>query len=317
MMKTKQVLLISLALFMPCVLSAQQEKAQRIIDELINTYEKQHVGVKDMKTVQDNAVIYEKWVKKDGETIYKWRKEEEIDGQRVVSLFDGETYYTINPLTGAVEEKDDRNINPLHFYEYLKTIGYTYAGKTDVDGKSCHVIKAEDVPLDKLAQMTAPESAKKQSQQQSGEQEILMDMQIFVDGNDWVVPKIVTEIDGSEMGDDMSEMVSKVRSEVRNTDFREVEGMLIAHKIIQTTQMKMTPKGQQQSAQMKEAMQSMKEEMADMPPEQKAMMESRMKARMGKGMQMMTGEKTETIKVVESVEVNTGLSDELFDPDKL
>ncbi|HKK68545.1 MAG TPA: hypothetical protein VJ946_10040, partial [Bacteroidales bacterium] len=105
MMKTKQVLLISLALFMPCVLSAQQEKAQRIIDELINTYEKQHVGVKDMKTVQDNAVIYEKWVKKDGETIYKWRKEEEIDGQRVVSLFDGETYYTINPLTGAVEEK--------------------------------------------------------------------------------------------------------------------------------------------------------------------------------------------------------------------
>jgi hypothetical protein len=317
MMKTKRVLLISLALFMPFMLSAQQEKAEKIIDELINAYKKQHAGVRDMKTVQNDAVIYEKWVENNGETMYKWRKEEQVNGQTLVSLFDGETYYTTNPRTGVVEEKDDSNINPMDFYEYLKTIGYSYAGKADVDGKSCHVIKAEDVPVDKLAQMTAPESSEKQSQQQSGEQEILMDMQIFVDDSKWVVPKIVTEFDGSEMGDDMSEMVSKVRSEVRNMDFRKVEGMLIAHKIITTTQMKMTPKGKQQSAQMKEAMQSMKEEMADMPPEQKAMMESRMKAQMGKGMQMMTGEKMETIKKIESVEVNTGLSDKLFDPEKL
>ncbi|MFO7880756.1 MAG: hypothetical protein ACQES0_10000 [Bacteroidota bacterium] len=297
-------LMIVLLIAAPLVLSGSNDKADDILEKLIENHKKQREGITEMKIIKDDVVSYQKWEEKSGETIYKWREERNVNGQKQISVFDGETYYTKDPMTGRVEETEDKNINPLHFYQSLQSLDCEYQGEVDVDGVKCHALVAEDVPMEDVFGITKASGSdmeKKKMDMQDAE----VDVYLYVDGKRWVIPKMVFETEDMGKGD-ADGMFSKARIEVKNTDFRKVSGMFIAYKTVNTTSFKKTPEGKKKSEEMKKAMNNMS-------PEEREMMEERM----GDASGMMDDDGMQTETRIEKVEINKGFPDDLFDAENL
>ncbi|MGM0650335.1 MAG: hypothetical protein ACQES1_07510, partial [Bacteroidota bacterium] len=239
-------------------------------------------------------------------------------GQKQIAVFDGKNYYVKNPQTGEVEEKEEGNMNPLHFYKDLKEVDCKYAGRKKVNGRNCHVIKAEDVPMDKLFQGSKSPGMGGEEQASSTEN-VMIDIQLFIDDSDWVMPKMIYDMEntGEEPSGPQQGGFNEARSVVVNKDFREVEGMMIAFETVNTMKIKMSAEQKEQAKQMRESFKKMEEEMEDMPPEQREMMEQRMEERMGNSKQLLGGNEMKTVTKIENVEVNTGISDDLFDGSNL
>ncbi|MFP4664613.1 MAG: LolA family protein [Bacteroidales bacterium] len=305
MMKMRNLyLMIALLTAAPLVLSGSNDKGDDILEKLIENHKKQREGITEMKIIKDDAVSYEKWEEKDGKTVYKWREERNVNGQKQISVFDGETYYTRNPMTGQVEKTEDKNINPLHFYQSLQNLDCEYQGEVDVDGVKCHVLVAENVPMEDVAGITNASGSDEENEQMDM-QDAEVDVHLYVDDKRWVIPKMVLETEDMGQGD-AGGMFSKARIEVKNSDFRKVSGMFIAYQTVSSTSFKKTPEGKKKSDEMKKAMNNMS-------PEEREMMEERM----GEASGMLEDEGMQTETRIEKVEINEGFSDDLFDGDNL
>ena len=258
---------------------------QEVINHMRQAYEQRMSEIDDLTMVtkgtagvmamMGESTIYQKRAKIAGKTVYKTRTEVQFMGKPLVTIYDGEYEWSVDPMSGKVKkEKRDYTPDWTRIWEVLDLSQMQYVGTDDLDGEAAHVLKMDDLTegIKKLMPVP-PQTGPSQEGEWSGW------AKMWINAKNWVFMRMLMVMTGtSEEGE---EMTSKITWDCQ--DYRPVETMFVAHKI--TYKMEM--------------------EMPGMSPEEKQMMESMMGG-------MMTGEM-----IVTKVEVNAGLSDDLFDGSQL
>lgn len=312
-MKKLFIYTMLLALTTASLSSLGQMTAQKVTDNIKDAYKDQIQGIKDITKKTDQGVQYQKWVEKSGNTIYKLRNEQETNDTKQIAVYDGKYYWTKNPATGKVT-KNELDINPMVYHSFLKDLDPDYDGKQNVNGKNCHVLKVEDADLDKMVNPSTGESMI--PPESKGMEEATVDAKFFVDDDDWVIVKMVFDVDGLQM----KGKSRKAKMVMVNEDFRNVEGLIIPYRTVSTTKIDMTAEEKKEAKKAQKSMEEMQEKMKNMSPEKREMMEEYMKPQMEQMGKMkslfMTGEMKQ-VSNVQEVKVNTGIPDKLFDGSQL
>lgn len=282
--------------------------AEKVIENMITRHEKGMEDVKDITKVTDKGVTYQKWITTNGKTIYKNRNEQEMMGKDYITIYDGVYQWRKDPVSGKVT-KEKLNLNPSNFYQSLKTTKAQYSGIEKIDGHKTHILEIEDV-----SNMTNPTTNTKLiPAKMEGWKDVAASVKLWVDAKDWVLRKTEVNIEGvNEEGKKRT-----VKRTIKQKDFREVNGLFISYHIVITTGASLTPEEKQKMQKAREAMAEMQKQLDEMSPEQRKMAERFMKPKIEKLQKALrSGEITEVTEV-EDVKVNTGLSDDLFDGNKL
>jgi hypothetical protein len=297
------VSILVLCFFTPVFLTAQNNKAQNIINKTIEKYQQQMKDVNDMTTTYEDGVHYLKCEKSNGEIVTKARVEQEQIGQKTVSIYDGEYYWSKNMQTGEVQ-KSEMETYPVDMVLAMKDLDYNYKGNENVDGHKCHHLTIDDASV---SEMPFPGMAENMSRVETDD--MIYDADIYIDTDKLVSRKLVITIDDVNIEGDSKERDVKIT--MLNKDFKNVSGVDVAFSIESITEFEMSPEEKQQ---MKESREQMKKQMESMSEAQKEMIKSRMEALVTAG--MMNGKMKSTRKVKE-VKVNTGIDDNLFNTDNL
>ena len=226
--------------------------AQEVIDQMRGAYEQRMSGIDDLIMVtkgtagimamMGESTIYQKRAKIAGKTVYKTRTEIQFMGKPLITIYDGEYEWSVDPISGQVKkEKKDFAPDWTRIWEVLDLSQMQYVGTDDLDGETAHVLKMDDLTegIKKLMpalQQTGPS--------QEGEWSGWAKM--WINAENWVFMRMQIVMTGtSEEG---QEMTNRITSDFK--DYRQVQTMLIPHQ--------MTYK--------------MEVEIPDMSPEEKQMM---------------------------------------------
>lgn len=293
---------MAVSLFLPAFSMAEKMTAEKVIQSCVDSYQKQLKGVKDITTVTDKWVTYQRWTTINGKTVCKTRHEMEMMGIKFVSIYDGKYLWDKDPVSGKVT-KEAIDYDPSDMVGNLKTVDAQYGGTEKTDGYKTYILNIKD--MTKLMGFT------KQEKKEIKEEKAKISGKIWVDAKDWVIRKMETDMEGvNEKG-----KKETVKTTIEMKDFRKVNGLLIPYRIVTTIGEgipKMSPEDEQN---MREDYAEMQKELEAMPPEERKMAEKMMKPQMEMMEKMLGGggEVTE----VKKVTINTGLSDDLFDGSKL
>lgn len=226
--------------------------AQQVINQMRGAYEQRMSGIDDLTMVtkgtagimamMGESTIYQKRAKIAGKTVYKTRTEMQFMGKPLVTIYDGEYEWSVDPMSGQVKkEKKDLAPDWTRIWEVLDLSQMQYVGTDDLDGEAAHVLKMDDLTegMKKLMpalQQTGPS--------QEGEWSGWAKM--WINAKNWVFMRMQIVMTGtSEEGEEMTNIIT---SDFK--DYRQVQTMLIPHQ--------MTYK--------------MEVEIPDMSPEEKQMM---------------------------------------------
>ena len=226
--------------------------AQEVINQMRGAYEQRMSGIDDLTMVtkgtagimamMGESTIYQKRAKIAGKTVYKTRTEIQFMGKPLITIYDGEYEWSVDPISGQVKkEKKDFAPDWTRIWEVLDLSQMQYVGTDDLDGEAAHVLKMDDLTegIKKLMpalQQTGPS--------QEGEWSGWAKM--WINAENWVFMRMQIVMTGtSEEG---QEMTNRITSDFK--DYRQVQTMLIPHQ--------MTYK--------------MEVEIPDMSPEEKEMM---------------------------------------------
>ena len=226
--------------------------AQQVINQMRGAYEQRMSGIDDLTMVtkgtagimamMGESTIYQKRAKIAGKTVYKTRTEIQFMGKPLITIYDGEYEWSVDPISGQVKkEKKDFAPDWTRIWEVLDLSQMQYVGTDDLDGETAHVLKMDDLTegIKKLMpalQQTGPS--------QEGEWSGWAKM--WINAENWVFMRMQIVMTGtSEEG---QEMTNRITSDFK--DYRQVQTMLIPHQ--------MTYK--------------MEVEIPDMSPEEKEMM---------------------------------------------
>ena len=226
--------------------------AQQVINQMRGAYEQQMSGIDDLTMVtkgtagimamMGETTVYKKRAKIAGKTVYKTRTEMQFMGKPLVTIYDGEYEWSVDPMSGQVKkEKKDFAPDWTRIWEVLDLSQMQYVGTDDLDGEAAHVLKMDDLTegIKKLMpalQQTGPS--------QEGEWSGWAKM--WINAKNWVFMRMQIVMTGtSEEGEEMTNIIT---SDFK--DYRQVQTMLIPHQ--------MTYK--------------MEVEIPDMSPEEKQMM---------------------------------------------
>ena len=294
-MKTRMLCVVVIAFFALSVSSiAEALTAERVIENMITSYEREMEGVKDITIVTDRDITYQKRAVIEGRTLYKTRNETEMMGIKSVSIYDGVYQWWVE--SGKLK-KEKMDYSPYQMVENLKTAQVKYAGTEKIDGHKTHILDIKD-----LNKMMGAEGMQKVSGK------------LWVDAKDWVIRKM--EMD-TEIEDEKGEK-RPIKITVRMEDFRKVNGMLMPYRTVVTVPMPGAPKmSPEEEQEMRRSLAEMQRELEQMPPGQRQMFEKMMKPQIEMMQQALGGAGMEIVTTVKQVKVNTGLSDDLFDGSKL
>lgn len=226
--------------------------AQQVINQMRGAYEQRMSGIDDLTMVtkgtagimamMGETTVYKKRAKIAGKTVYKTRTEMQFMGKPLVTIYDGEYEWSVDPMSGQVKkEKKDFAPDWTRIWEVLDLSQMQYVGTDDLDGEAAHVLKMDDLTegIKKLMpalQQTGPS--------QEGEWSGWAKM--WINAKNWVFMRMQIVMTGtSEEGQEMTNIIT---SDFK--DYRQVQTMLIPHQ--------MTYK--------------MEVEIPDMSPEEKQMM---------------------------------------------
>ena len=226
--------------------------AQQVINQMRGAYEQRMSGIDDLTMVtkgtagimamMGETTVYKKRAKIAGKTVYKTRTEMQFMGKPLVTIYDGEYEWSVDPMSGQVKkEKKDLAPDWTRIWEVLDLSQMQYVGTDDLDGEAAHVLKMDDLTegIKKLMpalQQTGPS--------QEGEWSGWAKM--WINAKNWVFMRMQIVMAGtSEEGQEMTNIIT---SDFK--DYRQVQTMLIPHQ--------MTYK--------------MEVEIPDMSPEEKQMM---------------------------------------------
>jgi len=226
--------------------------AQQVINQMQGAYEQRMSGIDDLTMVtkgtagimamMGESTIYQKRAKIAGKTVYKTRTEIQFMGKPLITIYDGDYEWSVDPMSGQVKkEKKDFAPDWTRIWEVLDLSQMQYVGTDDLDGETAHVLKTDDLTegIKKLMpalQQTGPP--------QEGEWSGWAKM--WINAENWVFMRMQIIMTGtSEEG---QEMTNRITSDLK--DYRQVQTMFIPYQ--------MTYK--------------MEVEIPDMSPEEKEMM---------------------------------------------
>lgn len=252
MNKKAMVLMVGGLIFSLTGACLAKMSAQQVINQMRGAYEQRMSGIDDLTMVtkgtagimamMGESTIYQKRAKIAGKTVYKTRTEMQFMGKPLVTIYDGEYEWSVDPMSGQVKkEKKDFAPDWTRIWEVLDLSQMQYVGTDDLDGEAAHVLKMDDLTegIKKLMpalQQTGPS--------QEGEWSGWAKM--WINAKNWVFMRMQIVMTGtSEEGQEMTNIIT---SDFK--DYRQVQTMLIPHQ--------MTYK--------------MEVEIPDMSPEEKQMM---------------------------------------------
>ncbi len=258
MNKKAMILMVSGLIF--CLTGACLAKmsAQEVINQMRGAYEQRMSGIDDLTMVtkgtagvmamMGESTIYQKRAKIAGKTVYKTRTEVQFMGKPLITIYDGEYEWSVDPISGQVKkEKKDFAPDWTRIWEVLDLSQMQYVGTNDLDGETAHVLKMDDLTEGiKRLLPVPPQAGPSEEGEWSGW------AKMWINAENWVFMRIQIVMTGtSEEG---KEMTNRITSDFK--DYRQVQTMLIPHQ--------MTYK--------------MEVEIPDMSPEEKQMMLSMMGA---------------------------------------
>jgi len=226
--------------------------AQQVINQMRGAYEQRMSGIDDLTMVtkgtagvmamMGESTIYQKRAKIAGKTVYKTRTEIQFMGKPLITIYDGEYEWSVDPISGQVKkEKKDFAPDWTRIWEVLDLSQMQYVGTDDLDGETAHVLKMDDLTEGIKKLMPA---LRQTGPSQEGEWSGWAKM--WINAKNWVFMRMQIVMTGtSEEG---QEMTNRITSDFK--DYRQVQTMLIPHQ--------MTYK--------------MEVEIPDMSPEEKQMM---------------------------------------------
>lgn len=226
--------------------------AQQVINQMRGAYEQRMSGIDDLTMVtkgtagimamMGESTIYQKRAKIAGKTVYKTRTEIQFMGKPLITIYDGDYEWSVDPISGQVKkEKKDFAPDWTRIWEVLDLSQMQYVGTDDLDGETAHVLKMDDLTEGIKKLMPVPPQAGP-----SKEGEWSGWAKMWINAKNWVFMRMQIVMTGtSEEG---KEMTNRITSDFK--DYRQVQTMLIPHQ--------MTYK--------------MEVEIPDMSPEEKQMM---------------------------------------------
>lgn len=226
--------------------------AQEVINQMRGAYEQRMSGIDDLTTItkgtagimamMGESTIYQKRAEIAGKTVYKTRTEIQFMGKPLITIYDGEYEWSVDPISGQVKKKK-KDFAPdwTRIWEVLDLSQMQYVGTDDLDGEAAHVLKMDNLTEGIKKLMPVPPQA---GPSQKGEWSGWVKM--WINAENWVFMRMQIVMTGtSEEG---KEMTNRITSDFK--DYRQVQTMLIPHQ--------MTYK--------------MEVEIPDMSPEEKQMM---------------------------------------------
>jgi len=282
-----QIVLIffALVILFPNIVSANN--INFIVQQMEESYSKQMSGIDDMTIVQGmdagffnvKAITYQKKVILNNKEIFKYRTETEVMGMNAVTIYDGLYTWSNDPVSGEIEQKEG-GIDPLKVWKIFNPDKMKYLGEEEINGKGAYIVQ-----LDDAIWMMGQEEIAQQNMSEDVED---MEMQsiYWIDKSQFIPLKSKNIMKATTI-EEGETVIANTVSDVQFLDYRLAGSMLIPYKVVISTQMEIDD--------------------PTMGEEEKKMAQSMMSS-MGMGEMEM---------IVQSVEINTGLSDDLFDGTKL
>ncbi len=264
---------------------------ESLLNNMERTHEEQMKGIEDLTMVQESVggmmtgfmgetTIYQKRAKVKGRVIYKTRTETKVLGMSVVAIYDGEYNWSVNPVSGNVE-KEEVQRDPGQIWKNIDPSQAHYLGEEEIEGEKTHVLKIDD-PFKVIGeQPTLPPTGEEDAQ------DVEASGKLWVSDKTWMVLRWLTTIKTKSI-EEGREVITTMRITTDSKDYQKHSTMLVPHKLVINTSVEMDMPG------------SSEEERREMEMMQEFM----------GGMGSFEIETTE-------VQVNTGLSDDLFDPTDL
>ncbi len=268
---------IFLTLFGTSALYAQMTASQ-VLNNMLETHERGIQNIDDYTVVTDMYTAQYKKTYVDGRPVFKSRVQ-----VRGMEQFDGQA---ASSSTMGHSELFDDNI-----FRYLKQSA-RYEGTETIDGIRTHVLFVADLePIAEPGETDHPKNA-----------------YLYVDADKWVMSKMKFDVE-VEMEPGQKQMMQPV---IRFLDYRSVEGMLLPFKTVMELGDMDAAISPEEREEAREAMAEMKRELEQMPEQQRQMVENMMRPQLEQYEKMLEGDAFEIVIEVQEVQVNTGLSDDLF-----
>jgi len=277
-MKTKVFLTVLFVMNFSFSMLAQDITADKILQNMLESYEKQMKGIKDFTIISEDfedqeeagstEIEYNKKATIDGKTVYK-RREEMNEGDDI-TIYDGEYEWEWHVGEEVIKNKVDYDPSTFISRESLEKIDAQLFGSEEINGEKTYILQINN--MKDLMHFSSEE--KEMIQTVKGKS--------WVDTDDWMMRKMEMNMEGA---------MGKMKTIINFEDYRTIDGMLVPFKETSVTSTEMSP----------EMIQS---RLQQVPEQYRKQAEEQMKAQMGK--------KQVSVTKVKEVKVNTGLSDDLF-----
>lgn len=269
--RTRALALTSLALVIATAPASSQD-ASEIIDRMLAEYEARAEGIDDYTVVQSFMGF-------------------EATSYFVKQMRDGRPVFELQSVATDADEMEDPGPGSL---DDIYAVGddfkenAEYVGRETVDGSDTHVLDITDLENTELGQQIGQDS---EFRPVSG--------RFFIDAELYVPRRMV--LDGELTNEDG---VHDVTMTMDMEDYREHEGLLLAHRTVMTVEGLGAALDEEARAQFEE----MERELAEMSPEQRRMVESMMSDQLDQFRAMMSGEDEPMVVEVQvsQVRVNAG-----------
>ncbi len=182
---------------------------QDIVNKIIETYDSQWQGIRDITIITDKATTYKKRIEDTAQ--WKMRQETEVNGMKFTTIYDGKNLWQDNPMSGK-REKVEVNFNPHDpFYGLLKDNKLEYKKKEEISGKEYYVFV--------IVEQAAEEIFNIKNMQNMGD--INVSGRIWVDMNNYNLKRmeLVVDYGGS----------ASFKQVIDNEDFHQIEGMWVPY----------------------------------------------------------------------------------------
>jgi len=256
-----------------------QVSATEILDNMRETHERGIQNIDDYTIVTDMYTAYYKKTYVDGRPTFKSRVQ-----IRGLEQFGGSEEMASSTMMHT-ELFDDK------VYNFLSQ-NAEYRGTETIDGHRTHVLFVPD--LEPLAE--------------DDEEDIAQNGYFYIDADLWILRQmkfdIKTEVDEGQM--------QEMQPVIRFLDYQNIEGLQIPFRTVMEFGQLDETISPEEMEEARQAMQEFERELEQMPEQQRKMMEQMMRPQMERFEKMLEGDTIEIVIEVEDVQVNTGLSEDMF-----
>jgi len=254
-----------------------------------------------MAALAGDTVTYYKKVKLDGQDIYKSRIESQVMGMDMVIINDGKYYWTTNPMTGEIDKEISEH-DSVQIWRNLDPVRTQYLGEEEVNGEKAYILKFDN-PIQVMGKQQAV-SQQGEEPEEPGE----MWGTLWISSKTWMPLRMLMEFKAESM-EEAEEMIMIMKMTTDLKDYRQVGTMLHPHQMVMSTTMELDATGLSHQMVMSTTMELDTTGLSEEEKKERQAMMQMMSA-------MMSGMGSFTMDTID-IKVNTGLSDDLFDGNKL